>query len=316
VRNKPRRRMWLELLFALPFLTFLIPWLIHTFLLKEQNLKLKYNAKWALVTGASSGIGRAISEKLAKQGINIVLVALDDPLLADVYKTLSKQYPSLEFRAIGVDLTKDTYMDPIKQATQDLDISLLFNNAGFVTIGFFSDLTLQRQLGNIECNMLAGVKLTHHFLNQMLAKKLKGAIVFTSSPAGQMVTPFSVVYGATKSFVTAFATNLAPEIYWQGIDVQVLHPSPVDTNFYKVDTASKSQNLVLFWKTAVSPQIIADTMFATVGRFGVVREQGYFVMLKVLMHLIDSHFLAWIATYASRLAPEYKALMAERTKKQ
>jgi len=303
-------------LFALPFLTFLIPFLIHTFLLKEQNLKIKYNAKWALVTGASSGIGRAISEKLAKQGINIVLVALDDPLLADVHKTLTAQYPNLEFRAVGVDLSKDTYMETIKEATQGLDISLLFNNAGFVTIGFFSDLSLQRQMGNIECNMLSGVKLTHHFLNQMIAKKLKGAIVFTSSPAGQMVTPFSVVYGATKSFVTAFATNLAPEIYWQGIDVQVLHPSPVDTNFYKGDTAHKSQNLVLFWKTAVSPQIIADTMFATVGRFGVVREQGYFVLLKVLMHLIDSHFLAWLATYGAILAPEYKILMAERTKKQ
>jgi short-subunit dehydrogenase len=307
--------MWLELLFALPFLTFLIPYFIHTFLLKEQNLKVKYNAKWALVTGASSGIGRAISEKLAKQGINVVLVALKDQLLTDVHELLTKQYPNLQFRAIGVDLTQDTYMEPIKEATKDIDIQLLFNNAGFVTIGFFSDLTLQRQMGNIECNMLAGVKLTHHFLNNMLEKKLKGAIVFTSSPAGQFVTPFSVVYGATKSFVTAFATNLAPEIYWQGIDVQVLHPSPVDTNFYKGDTQHKSQNLALFWKTAVSPQVIAETMFATLGRFGVVREQGYFVLFKVLMHLIDVHFMAWIATYAAVIAPEYKTLMAERQKR-
>jgi len=288
--------------------------LIHTFLLKEQNLKTKYGAKWAVVTGASSGIGRAFSEKLANQGINIALVALKDQLLTDVHETLTKQYPNLEFRAIGVDLTQDTYMESIKSATQDIDVSLLFNNAGFVTIGFFSDLSLQRQLGNIECNMLSGVKLTHHFLNLMLAKKLRGAIVFTSSPAGQMVTPFSVVYGATKSFVTAFGTNLAPEVYWQGIDVQVVHPSPVDTNFYKSETAHKSQNLVLFWKTAVSPKIIADTVFATVGRFGVVREQGYFVLLKFLFHLIDSHFLAWIATYAARIAPEYTALMAERNK--
>eukprot|EP00026_Physarum_polycephalum_P005824 Phypoly_transcript_05863.p1 GENE.Phypoly_transcript_05863~~Phypoly_transcript_05863.p1 ORF type:complete len:311 (-),score=49.90 Phypoly_transcript_05863:88-1020(-) len=306
--------MWLELLFVFPFLTFLIPYFIHTFLLKEQNLKEKYNAKWALVTGASSGIGRAISEKLAKQGINIVLVALQDQLLTDVHQSLSRQYPKLEFRAVGVDLTRDTYMEPIIEATKDIDIQLLFNNAGFVTIGFFSDLSLQRQMGNIECNMLAGVKLTHHFLNNMLEKKLKGAIVFTSSPAGQMVTPFSVVYGATKCFVTAFATNLAPEIYWQGIDVQVLHPSPVDTNFYKGDTAHKSQNLNLFWKTAVSPQVIADTMFATLGRFGIVREQGYFVLLKVLAHLVDLHFIAWIATYAARLAPEYKTLMADRAK--
>jgi len=301
-------------LFALPFLTFLIPFLIHTFLLKEQDLKVKYNAKWAVVTGASSGIGRALSEKLAAQGINIVLVALKDQLLTNVHETLTKQYPKLEFRAVGVDLTQDTYMEPIKQATQDIDVSILFNNAGFVTIGFFSDLTLQRQLGNIECNMLAGVKLTHHFLNLMISKKLRGAIIFTSSPAGQMPTPFSVVYGATKSFVTAFATNLAPEVYWQGIDIQVVHPSPVDTNFYKSETAHKSQNLVLFWKTAVSPKVIADTVFATVGRFGVVREQGYFVLMKFLFHLIDVHFLAWIATYAGRLAPEYSALMAERTK--
>eukprot|EP01111_Echinosteliopsis_oligospora_P002012 TRINITY_DN1293_c0_g1_i1.p1 TRINITY_DN1293_c0_g1~~TRINITY_DN1293_c0_g1_i1.p1 ORF type:complete len:310 (+),score=88.42 TRINITY_DN1293_c0_g1_i1:98-1027(+) len=301
--------MWLYLLWALPFITALLPFFLQTFVFKEQDLKKKYNAKWAVVTGASSGIGRAFSEKLASQGINVVLVALDDDLLKTVHANLSSQYKNLQFRKVGVDLSNpEAYLTPIREATKDIDVSLLFNNAGYVTMGFFADLSIERQLKNIEVNMMCSVRLTHDFLNKMLSKKMKGAIVFTSSPAGQMVTPFSVVYGATKCFITAFGTNLAPEVYQEGIDVQVLHPSPVDTGFYKVDTADKSSNLKMFSKMAVSPAVIADTVFATVGRFGVVREHGYFVMMKVLFHVIDSHFLAAVATYGAKFAPEYKAL--------
>jgi len=305
---------WFYLLIAFPFLSFLVPWAIATFVLKEQDLKRKYNAKWAVVTGASSGIGRAISEKLAAQGINIVLVALDDPLLPQVKDELTKQYPALQFRSVPVNLSKEGYMEPILKATDDIDVSLLFNNAGYVTIGFFADLTIDRQMGNIECNMLAGVRLTHHFVNRLLAKKMRGAVVFTSSPAGQMPTPFSVVYGATKSFVTAFGASLAPELYWEGIDVQVIHPSPVDTAFYRSDTAHKSSNLVAFAKTAVSPRVIAEHVFKTVGRMGVITEQGYFVSMRFLFHIMDAGFLAWMAQLGGRFAPEYKALKADAKK--
>jgi len=292
------------------FTTALLPALIHTFL-KEQDLKKKYACKWAVVTGASSGIGRAITEKLAKQGINVVLVALNDKLLENFHATVTAQYPKLQFRAVGVDLSSDEtgYMNTIIKNTSDLDVSILFNNAGYITLGFFADLSLKRQLANMECNMVSAVKITHHFVNQMTSKRLRGAVIFTSSPAGQMPSPFSVIYGATKAFITEFGQSLSGEIYWEGIDVQVVHPSPVDTNFYRAETAASSPSLLLFWKTACPPTTIADTIFATVGRVPVVRDQGYFSLsLKILFRIVDTNLIAFFATYGARFVSDYKAL--------
>jgi len=297
------------LVVVISFATALLPALIHSFL-KEQDLKKKYG-KWAVVTGASSGIGRAITEKLAKQGINVVLVALNDNLLKSFSEYIKTQYPNLQFRAVGVDLSTDEsgYMDAIVKNTADIDVSILFNNAGYITLGFFADLSIKRQLANMECNMVSAVKITHHFVNQMITKRLRGAVVFTSSPAGQMPSPFSVVYGATKAFITEFGASLSGEVYWEGIDVQVVHPSPVDTNFYRVDTASSSPSLLLFWKTACPPTTIADTIFATVGRVPVVRDQGYFSLsLKVLFRIVDVNLIAFFATYGARFVSDYKAL--------
>jgi len=291
--------------------------LIQAYVFKEQDLKKKYNAKWALVTGGSSGIGRALTEKLAKQGINVVIVALDDPILRDFYKKIQEDYPSLQFRAVGVDLGGEDYLEKIIEATKDLDISLLFNNAGFITIGLFADLPLARQMKNYNVNATSSVKITHHFLNEMLSKKLKGIITFTSSPAGLMPCPFSTIYGATKAFLTEFGASLAAEVRNEGIDVMVMHPSPVDTNFYNADTAHKSGSLGMFKKTATAPTVIADVIFSSVGKWTVVRDQGYFsVVLRLLFKVIDSNFLAIIIAATSHLSGEYKKLTAERKEKQ
>jgi len=199
-------------------------------------------------------------------------------------------------------------LNAIINETKDIDINLLFNNAGYVSIGLFADIPIEKIMGHIECNQLSAVKITHHFLNIMLTKRMKrAAIVFTSSPAGQMPCPFSSMYGATKAFLTEFGASLAAEVYADGIDVQVLHPSPVDTNFYKVESASKSSTLGMFSKTATSPKIIAETVFATLGR-GVLRDQGYFVLMRYFMLLLDFGAFAWITALSARFTGEYKTL--------
>merc|ERR1712072_747854 len=91
-------------------LTYLVPFVLQTYVFKVQNFRTKYNAKWALVTGGSSGIGRAISERLASQGLNVIIVALDDDLLLQVTDLLSKQYPEQEFRKVGVNMASPDFM--------------------------------------------------------------------------------------------------------------------------------------------------------------------------------------------------------------
>jgi short-subunit dehydrogenase len=302
--------------FLLSVLTFAVPAILQSYVNKEQNLREKYNAKWAVVTGGSSGIGRAITEKLAQQGINVVIVALDEPILHDLHDILKKQYPELQFRAVGVDLSGHDYMKSIVEATEDIDVNLLFNNAGFITIGFFADTNIERQMKNYNVNATCAVRITHHFLRKMIQKQLKGAISFTSSPAGLFPCPFSVIYGSTKAFLTEFATSLACEVKADGIDVFVLHPSPVDTNFYNSETAHKSSSLGFFRKTASPPTEIADTIFKNIGNWTVVRDQGYFsVSLKMLLKVIDYNLLSLVLSVFTPLATEYQKLLKERNEK-
>jgi len=268
--------------------------------------------KWALVTGASTGIGRAITEKLAKQGINVVLVALDDQFLKDFFKKIQADYPTLKFRSIGVDLGKDGYMNSIVENTADIPINLVFNNAGFITVGLFQCLDLDRQLKNMEVNQVCAVKITHHFLNLMVQNGMKGAIVFTSSPAGYLVSPGSVLYASTKAFVTQFAISLAIESKADGIDILAVHPSPVDTNFYKADTIHKSDMINLFKKTVTPPTTIANVMFSSVGRVVVVDQGATSFIFKLLLKLCDIGIFSFICTRIFHITGDYKNLIKDR----
>tara|TARA_R110002050_G_scaffold2771_2_gene15421 strand:- start:530 stop:979 length:450 start_codon:yes stop_codon:yes gene_type:complete len=143
-----------------------------------------------------------------------------------------------------------------------------------------------------------------------------GCVVFTSSPAGAMPCPFSVIYGSSKAFITEFATSLAGEVRLQGIDVLVAHPSPVDTNFYHAPSASKSASVTFFRKTASPPTVICDYMFRTVGRYTCVVEQGYFAfMQKFIFKVLDPSFFASLLMVFSWTTAEYKTLTQDRKKK-
>lgn len=123
-------------LFAIPTLIWLTGYLvpqIYMALRPVPNLKKKYNATWSLVTGAGSGIGKALAFKLASQGLNVVVVSLDDDYLKETMKELKEHYPDLEFRSVGTTFSPGVpYLDKIKEATKDIDVNVVFNNAGYV----------------------------------------------------------------------------------------------------------------------------------------------------------------------------------------
>jgi len=262
------------------------------------------------VTGASSGIGAAIVNKLASQNINVVLVALDDNFLNEFYPDVCARFPQIEFRRVGVDLSRGDYMTPIIQATADLEISLVFNNAGYVLTGFFADLPLERNLCNAECNAMAALKITHHFLNLLLSRKSGGLIAFTSSSSFFLPNPLSALYAATKAFMTNFAASLASEVKAAGVDVCVIHPSPVETGFF--NNANGMQALLSFKRFAVSPDLVAETLFASVGRC-VVRDQGLVsILFRLLMKAIDFNILADWMPMLAHLMPDYQTFLAKR----
>ena len=202
-------------------------------LLPVQDLKKKYDAEWALVTGASSGIGRALAARLASQGLSVVLVAIDEPLLDTAHKELSEEYPDVRFMRVGVNLGAPGYLETIAAATEKIDVQCVFNNAGFIVAGFFHQTPLAKLAANVECNAVACVGITHLFLTRMTEKKLKGCVVFTSSAAAYMPGACAAMYAATKAFVSTFSRSSARELAPRGIRVNAVSPGTIMTDFHK-----------------------------------------------------------------------------------
>jgi short-subunit dehydrogenase len=311
-------KCWTEVLLVvslISFATFIVLPLLELFYW-PQDLKKKYSAEWAVVTGASSGIGKAISQRLAEQGLNVVLAAMEDDLLINTQREFSDKFPDQEFRSVGVNLAAadhSTYMDKLIAATADLDApQIIFSNAGFIRTGFFGDMALGAHLANHHCNATAAVPIVHHFLSRLRDERKKGCIVMTSSPAGFMACPFSCMYGATKAFVTEFAMSLAPEVLNEGIDVAVIHPSPVASNFFK---GAHSLDAINFFKnTAQGPFRVADKAMACIGRM-VVIDQGYYpTCVRLLLKIIDVNFLTEIIARTVHLNGDYKSMHRDNQK--
>ena len=122
--------------------------------------------------------GRALAFKLASQGLNVVLVSLDDDHLKDTMKQLKNQFPKLEFRSVAVTFSPGVdYLKQIDEATKDITIQCIFNNAGFIVTGFVDQTALPKLLSNVECNATAAFAIAHLFLQRLVSNKQRGCIV-------------------------------------------------------------------------------------------------------------------------------------------
>lgn len=258
----------ISMIFAFPTAFWLMAYLIpqvYMCIRPVPDLKKRYNASWALVTGAGSGIGKSLAFKLASQGLNVVVVSLDDDFLKETMNELKEAYPNLEFRSVGVTFSPGVkYMDKIVAATKDIEVPIIFCNAGFMVTGFLDQAPIGKLLANIECNSTSAVNVAHHFVKILVSKKAKGCIVFTSSVAGFIPAPFAAMYASTKAFVSQFAACMHIEVQSLGIDVCAIHPSPVASKFYdkldhKVDMIESAA------KGAVTPDSVTDDMLRSIG---------------------------------------------------
>ena len=138
---------------------------------KVPDLSKKYDTNWTLVTGADTGIGRAINCKLVSQGLNVGVLSLDDNYLKVTMKDLRKTYLEQTFRSVGVMLGPwISYLDIIKQEMEDIDVQCIFNNAGFIDTAFPDQSPINKILANIEYNSTAAVNITHHFVGKISKK--------------------------------------------------------------------------------------------------------------------------------------------------
>uniref|UniRef100_A0A7S0UI44 Uncharacterized protein n=1 Tax=Pseudo-nitzschia delicatissima TaxID=44447 RepID=A0A7S0UI44_9STRA len=277
------------------------------------NLKTRYDASWALVTGGGSGIGKALSFKLARQGLNVVIVSLDDDILKATMVQLKETFPKLEFRCVGVNFAPGVdYLKQIQEATKDIEVSIVFNNAGFLVTGFFDQAPLGKLLVNMECNATAAVNISHHFASKLVSAKKKGCIVFTSSVAGFIPTPFSGMYGATKAFVSQLACSLHIELQSLGIDVCAVHPSPVASNFYN-DLDHKIDILESACKQAVPPEDLPDDIFRSIGCCALRDLGGMAVSSRMGTFFLPYNFFTEMFAAAAPYLPDWKTHNKTRT---
>jgi short-subunit dehydrogenase len=184
---------------------------------------------WALVTGASAGLGAEFARALARDGVSCVLTARREDRLHELADELSKLGP-VETRVVSADLTDPDDVERLAAAVDDLDIGILVNNAGFGFYGKFAKQDVARLRDMVAINCAAPVVLTGRLLPRLRARG-RSAILFTGSVAGHIPLPLHAVYSATKGFDRLFGEALAVELADDGIDVLVLEPGPVATEF-------------------------------------------------------------------------------------
>lgn len=188
-------------------------------------------AQLALVTGASSGIGRELAKLLARDGYDLVLAA-DDDGIHDTAAELSSK--GVDVRAVRVDLRQPDEVEQLyRDATEDgrhLDVVAL--NAGTGDSGPFVDTDLSRDMNVIDLNVRSTVQLAKLALRGM-ATRGAGKMLLTSSVVAMMPGSHQTMYNASKSFIQSFAEALHDEFRNTGVTVTALMPGPTDTNFFR-----------------------------------------------------------------------------------
>ena len=187
--------------------------------------------KTALITGASSGIGRAMSFLFAKDGIGLVITARNESALIELQKEINAQY-SVPVTVIACDLSETGAAHALHQNIQSKGITIdyLINNAGFGDTGWFVQTQWSKNDQMIQLNITALTALCQCFIPEMKERKF-GRILNVASTAAFQPGPTMAVYFATKSYVLHFSEAINSELKGTGVSVTALCPGPTETNF-------------------------------------------------------------------------------------
>ncbi|HYW56417.1 MAG TPA: SDR family oxidoreductase [Polaromonas sp.] len=186
--------------------------------------------KTALITGASSGIGKALAENFAKDGYNLVLAARGFAKMQTLADDLQKRY-KINATVIGADLETNDGATELHAdiKARGITISALVNNAGYGSFGEFKDSALPTEMAMMQLNMNTVVVLTKLFMPDLIATR--GKILNTASTAAFQPGPYMAVYYATKAFVLSFSEAIAAELEGTGVTVTALCPGPTASGF-------------------------------------------------------------------------------------
>ncbi|MEZ4236172.1 MAG: SDR family NAD(P)-dependent oxidoreductase [Myxococcota bacterium] len=182
---------------------------------------------WAVITGGSAGIGLATAKHLAASGVAPVLVARRPDRLARAAAELSADY-GVDCRTVALDLSRPDFLDPLRRATDDLDVGLFVGNAGFANPGELLRLERDELLRAVQIKVSTNLVLVHHFGNRLLARR-RGGLLLVSSIGGLAGVPYVSNTAGVEAYVLALGEGLHVELARHGLHVTVLRPGPTET---------------------------------------------------------------------------------------
>lgn len=197
-----------------------------------MNRIVEHYGPWALVTGASAGLGREFAVQLAARGLHVILVARRRERLEELAAHLVAQYRT-QVLPVPLDLLQSNALEVLEAETKDLEVGLLVNNAGFGAVGRFLEQDLERLRRMVRLNCELPTIMAHHFLNRMQSRT-NGGMIMVASAAAYLPTPWMSVYGATKAFDLMLGEALTEECQEKQIDVVTISPGHTATEFHAI----------------------------------------------------------------------------------
>jgi short-subunit dehydrogenase len=226
----------------------------------NDTLKQRFGP-WAVVTGASEGIGRAIAVQLATAGLNLVLVARRRAALEELAVALQLQR-QISCEVLDIDLADAHGVATLLAATVGRDIGLLVAAAGFGTSGPFLDNGIETELEMIDVNCRAVAELAHGYGARFVSRGRGGLILMSSLLAFQGV-PRAANYAATKAYIQVLAEGLSQELSAHHVDVLAVAPGPIRSGFASRANMSMSMS--------EGPEVVARGAVRALGRWGTIR---------------------------------------------
>jgi short-subunit dehydrogenase len=236
------------------------------------------NSSFALITGASQGLGRVFAHALAARKQNVILVARSRDKLENLAGELRRSQ-SVAAEVLEFDLVSPSAGARLAQELRDrnLQVNLLINNAGFGVRGAFRNLTLQRQMEMLRLNNAAVVELTYSLLPSLLGHPQAG-IINVSSAAGFQPIPYASLYAATKSFLTSFSLGLQEELRSSKVAVVTLCPGRILADGHAGEAKNGNRKFGFIYQ---SPEDVASEALDSLANGGGLVVPGFVNKLSV-----------------------------------
>lgn len=224
-----------------------------------------FKGRRVIVTGASSGIGRELARRFARDGASLVLVARRGDVLAELAAELREKGGAAAAHVVAVDLVEPGACERVVDEAMSMmgGVDVLINNAGVGEYGGFVEKNAEQDERMMRLNMTALVRLTRLCLPPMLQRR-EGWILNVASVAAYQPTPYMSLYGATKAFVLNFSWGLWAEVRKRGVVVTCVCPGPVRTGFFS--RGGYEVRMRDFSKVMVEPQWVAEQAYAALVR--------------------------------------------------